>query len=266
VTQKFQADIEYLKEILAKINKIITTDNFVAIGYDKTLLSSEWEEALVALRTAALSIAYNRDHATMDEALDLITPLAAKFRKVAGLIRERFENNGEFSPEDIKFLQRVEKIESTRWILAGLLFIMEKDDLSSAVKLITNGGEVSKAISHLGKEEFFWAELVKSINDMEEKEISRVCGALEEIGLLQRFNKGGKRAVRLSAKFHHWVKTQDDAKFLELWKEEAWKKANDIDPEEEELWSSLALGWIIGKGLSPKEAKEFWQRNNWQLL
>lgn len=40
-------------------------------------------------------------------------------------------------------------------------------------------------------------------------------------------------------------------------KAEVVDRAAEVDPSNEELWTSLALGWAIAKGLPPEEAREF---------
>jgi hypothetical protein len=44
---------------------------------------------------------------------------------------------------------------------------------------------------------------------------------------------------------------------IELFKAECHDRATEIDPDSEEVWSSLTLGWAIAKGLSPEEARDF---------
>lgn len=38
---------------------------------------------------------------------------------------------------------------------------------------------------------------------------------------------------------------------------EVYNRANDIDPDDDQDWFSLTLGWAIAKGLSPEEAINF---------
>jgi hypothetical protein len=41
------------------------------------------------------------------------------------------------------------------------------------------------------------------------------------------------------------------------WKQSVVDKAQRVDPSSEYIWEGVAVGWAIGKGLSPKEAHEF---------
>ncbi|KKM71653.1 hypothetical protein LCGC14_1428520 [marine sediment metagenome] len=44
----------------------------------------------------------------------------------------------------------------------------------------------------------------------------------------------------------------------ETWfKYDVHDKANEIDPNDEHLWSSLTLGWALGRGMNPKKAVAF---------
>ena len=44
---------------------------------------------------------------------------------------------------------------------------------------------------------------------------------------------------------------------IPLFKTECHDRATEIDPYSEEIWSSLTLGWAIGRGLSPEDARAF---------
>lgn len=44
---------------------------------------------------------------------------------------------------------------------------------------------------------------------------------------------------------------------IDLFKKEVHEKFKEVDPDDEQDWYSLTLGWAIGKGLPVKEAKEF---------
>jgi hypothetical protein len=43
---------------------------------------------------------------------------------------------------------------------------------------------------------------------------------------------------------------------IEMWKEDVWDKQDEIDPEKELYWNSLALGYFLGLGLSIEDAHE----------
>ncbi len=43
----------------------------------------------------------------------------------------------------------------------------------------------------------------------------------------------------------------------ELFETQIFDKADEVDPSSSEDWSSLALGWALGKGLTPEDAHEF---------
>ena len=45
------------------------------------------------------------------------------------------------------------------------------------------------------------------------------------------------------------------AEIEKQWREEVYDQAKTIDPENEELWGSLALGWCLGKGYTLGQAK-----------
>ena len=42
-----------------------------------------------------------------------------------------------------------------------------------------------------------------------------------------------------------------------LWKKEVWDKAEEIDPNDEFYWYSLATGWAIAHGMKIEDAIEF---------
>lgn len=41
------------------------------------------------------------------------------------------------------------------------------------------------------------------------------------------------------------------------WKREVLDQAHDIDPNNESRWGDLAMGYALGKGLSPDQAVDF---------
>jgi hypothetical protein len=43
----------------------------------------------------------------------------------------------------------------------------------------------------------------------------------------------------------------------DLFRVEVHNKASEVDPQIEENWYSLTLGWAIGKGISPEDAHTF---------
>lgn len=47
------------------------------------------------------------------------------------------------------------------------------------------------------------------------------------------------------------------AKFEKMFKEEVNDKAKKVDPDNEQDWYSLTLGWAIAKGMSPNMAHDF---------
>lgn len=40
------------------------------------------------------------------------------------------------------------------------------------------------------------------------------------------------------------------------WKEKVFNKSSEVDPGDEELWRSIALGFTLGLGYRPEEAHE----------
>ena len=48
-----------------------------------------------------------------------------------------------------------------------------------------------------------------------------------------------------------------DHLLVQQFKQEVHDRAKEIDPDNQEDWHSLVLGWAIGKGLGPEEAHEF---------
>lgn len=45
-------------------------------------------------------------------------------------------------------------------------------------------------------------------------------------------------------------------KWKKIWKNEVYNNVDEVDPNEEFYWKSLAYGFFIGKGLSLEEARE----------
>lgn len=45
----------------------------------------------------------------------------------------------------------------------------------------------------------------------------------------------------------------------ELWKKTVFDLSSIIDPNDEEDWRSLAIGWAMGRGMNIREAKVFYQ-------
>lgn len=43
---------------------------------------------------------------------------------------------------------------------------------------------------------------------------------------------------------------------IEQWKEDVWDKQEEVDPDNEYLWTSLALGYFLGLGMSIEDAEE----------
>lgn len=41
------------------------------------------------------------------------------------------------------------------------------------------------------------------------------------------------------------------------WAENVYAHASIIDPESEEHWGSMVLGWALAKGLTPEQARNF---------
>lgn len=50
---------------------------------------------------------------------------------------------------------------------------------------------------------------------------------------------------------------EPDQTMLEQFKKEVSDHATEVDPESEEDWHSLTIGWAIAKGLSPRNARTF---------
>jgi hypothetical protein len=54
---------------------------------------------------------------------------------------------------------------------------------------------------------------------------------------------------------------------IATWKERVFDKHNEVDPSAEELWSSVAIGFALGLGYKPEQARELmWSINNAGLL
>jgi len=49
----------------------------------------------------------------------------------------------------------------------------------------------------------------------------------------------------------------DYTDLLYLFKKEVTDYSDSIDPEGEEHWRSLTIGWAVAKGLEPEAAREF---------
>jgi hypothetical protein len=45
--------------------------------------------------------------------------------------------------------------------------------------------------------------------------------------------------------------------YQSLFEVEVHNRASEVDPDNEQDWFSLTLGWAIGKGLKPEDAHEF---------
>ena len=43
---------------------------------------------------------------------------------------------------------------------------------------------------------------------------------------------------------------------IESWKADVWDKREEIDPDDDLLWSHLALGYFLGLGLSNEDAHD----------
>lgn len=50
---------------------------------------------------------------------------------------------------------------------------------------------------------------------------------------------------------------QFDSYLIDQFVEEVDERAEDIDPDDQEDWSSLIIGWAIAKGLKPEAARTF---------
>lgn len=48
---------------------------------------------------------------------------------------------------------------------------------------------------------------------------------------------------------------QFDSNLIDLFVEEVQDRAEEIDPNDQEDWSSLIIGWAIAKGLKPADAR-----------
>lgn len=44
---------------------------------------------------------------------------------------------------------------------------------------------------------------------------------------------------------------------IQIWKERVYDKQPEVDPGDEELWRSIALGFAFGLGYQPEEAHKF---------
>lgn len=51
------------------------------------------------------------------------------------------------------------------------------------------------------------------------------------------------------------ARAMEDA--IEGWRVEVYQRADVIDPGSEELWTSLALGYALGRGFTAEEAVDF---------
>lgn len=49
--------------------------------------------------------------------------------------------------------------------------------------------------------------------------------------------------------------TKDQA--IALWKEKVWDKEQEIDPNQEEDWGSMAVGFALALGFTPEESYKF---------
>lgn len=49
----------------------------------------------------------------------------------------------------------------------------------------------------------------------------------------------------------------NQSELTELFRKEVHDRGELIDPEDELDWLALTFGWALGRGLSPKEAREF---------
>ena len=46
-------------------------------------------------------------------------------------------------------------------------------------------------------------------------------------------------------------------KLIEQWDKSIFENAKEVDPYDEYCWSSLAIGFALGKGCNAEEAKDF---------
>ncbi len=44
---------------------------------------------------------------------------------------------------------------------------------------------------------------------------------------------------------------------IQIWKERVYDKQSEVDPGNEEVWKSIALGFAFGLGYQPNEAHKF---------
>ncbi|EGR3229182.1 hypothetical protein ACXHQ0_19595 [Vibrio antiquarius] len=49
----------------------------------------------------------------------------------------------------------------------------------------------------------------------------------------------------------------DKKALLEVYLDEVYDKAEEVDPTGSQYWYSIVLGWAIGKGLEPEAAHDF---------
>ena len=55
---------------------------------------------------------------------------------------------------------------------------------------------------------------------------------------------------------------------MDEWNELFELQASEIDPDDEELWSSLLLGWLLGMGVEPADARDIVDvapKNGWLI-
>ena len=50
---------------------------------------------------------------------------------------------------------------------------------------------------------------------------------------------------------------KEQARLTKLFKVEVVDLGGEVDPDDEEDWKSLTLGWVLAKGVSPAEARDF---------
>ena len=160
-------------------------------GADRTLDPS----TLTDLTTIVIRSVYDHQYAPLDVLRNELTPIAANFYD---WIRE--------IPEPQRQAMKISLLSD---VVRGSLFIMEHDDPKRAASLIPKGEIVLDILTRTNKEEMgiehilkHWPEELESVPSP--STISRVLGALEEAGFLQRVGATKGRKLRLLPKAELW--------------------------------------------------------------
>ena len=148
---------------------------------------------LAELDNLIIRAIYNLDHNPIEEFRDGLSPIAALLRSFLKTVP----------------LAARQAVGISMWarILRGIAFIIEKDDPIQAVELIKNGATVLEVLIRINNPQVTIAEIKSHWlnNPPSEATISRVLGALEEAGFVQREGATKGRRIHLLPKAHHWV-------------------------------------------------------------